>query len=51
MIYAIAGSSVMDAAQLHESQLDRITRQIKAGARKVIDFFTNPLQEFPCSHQ
>lgn len=50
-MYAIAGSVAMGASHLHESQLDRITRQIKAGARKVIDFFTNPLQELPCSHQ
>jgi hypothetical protein len=42
MIFAIAGSSVMDAAQLNESQLDRTIRQIKAGARKFIDFFTSP---------
>lgn len=51
MMYSIAGGTVMGFAQLNESQLERITRQIKAGARKVIDFFTNPLQEYPCSHQ
>lgn len=43
MMYAIAGSVAMGASQLHESQLDRTIRQLKASARKLIDFFTNPL--------
>lgn len=42
MIIAIAGGTRMGAFQLHESQLERLTRQLKASARKVIDFFTNP---------
>ncbi|MCT4710304.1 protease FtsH-inhibitory lysogeny factor CIII [Enterobacteriaceae bacterium H11S18] len=33
MMYAIAGSTIMDAAHLHESQLERITRQLRAGLR------------------
>ena len=44
MIYAIAGSSVMDAAQFNESQLERLTRQLRAGWKGLIDFLTQPGQ-------
>ncbi len=42
MMYAIAGSAVMGAFQLNETQLERWTRMARSGARKLIDFFTNP---------
>ena len=42
MIYTIAGSSVMDAAQFNESQLERLTRQLRAGWKGLIDFLTQP---------
>jgi len=36
MTYAIAGGAVMGAAQINESQLDRLTRQLRAGFRNLI---------------
>jgi len=38
MTYAIAGGAVMGAAQLNESQLDRVTRQLRDSFR---NFFRN----------
>lgn len=37
MNYAIAGGSVVDAAQLNESQLDRITRRLRTAWLSLID--------------
>lgn len=42
MIIAIAGGTRMGAFQLHESQLERLTRQLRAGWKGLIDFFTQP---------
>ncbi|UIW10378.1 CIII protein [Flyfo siphovirus Tbat2_3] len=36
MSYAIAGGAVMGPAQLNESQLDRLTRQLRAGFRNFL---------------
>lgn len=33
MTYAISGGAVMGAAQLNESQLDRLTRKLRASFR------------------
>lgn len=42
MMYAITGSAVMGAFQLHESQLERLTRKLRAGWKGLIDFLTQP---------
>lgn len=42
MMYAITGSAVMGAFQQNETQLDRWARLIRSGARKFIDFLTQP---------
>lgn len=42
MMYAIAGSTIMDAAHLHESQLERITRQLRAGWKWLVDTLNQP---------
>ena len=36
MTFAISGGAVMGAAQLNESQLDRLTRQLRAGFRSFL---------------
>lgn len=40
MMYAITGSAVMGAFQNNESQLERLTRQLRAGWKGLIDFLT-----------
>jgi len=40
MQHAIAGWPVTGCP--YETQLERLTRQLKASTRKLIDFFTNP---------
>lgn len=42
MMYSIAGGTVMGFAQLNESQLERLTRQLRAGWKSLIDFLTQP---------
>lgn len=42
MMYAITGSTVMGAFQNNESQLERLTRQLRAGWKGLIDFLTQP---------
>lgn len=42
MMYAITGSAVMGAFQNNESQLERLTRQLRAGWKGLIDFLTQP---------
>jgi hypothetical protein len=42
MIAAIAGGARMGAFQLNESQLDRITRQLRAGWKWLIDTLNQP---------
>lgn len=42
MNLAIAGGTVMDAANLNESQLDRITRQLRAGWKWLVDTLNQP---------
>lgn len=42
MNLAIAGGSVVDAAQLNESLLDVITRRLRTGWRSLIDTLSQP---------
>jgi len=37
MNYAIAGGAIVGAAQLEESQLERITRRMRAAARSLLN--------------
>lgn len=40
MTYAIKGGAVMGASQPTESQLDRITRQLRAGFRNLLRYMS-----------
>ncbi|AAF75017.1 protease FtsH-inhibitory lysogeny factor CIII [Salmonella enterica subsp. enterica serovar Heidelberg] len=42
MIIAIAGSARMGVSQLHESLLDRITRKLRAGWKRLADILNQP---------
>ena len=42
MMYSIAGGTVIGVAQFNESQLERLTRQLRAGWKGLIDFLTQP---------
>ncbi|EMT5580091.1 protease FtsH-inhibitory lysogeny factor CIII [Enterobacter hormaechei subsp. hoffmannii] len=42
MILAIAGGARMGAFQLHESLLERITRKLRAGWKRLADILNQP---------
>jgi len=42
MSYAIAGGAFVGAAQLHDSQLDRLVRRLRSGWRSLIDTLNQP---------
>ncbi|EPN9529355.1 protease FtsH-inhibitory lysogeny factor CIII [Cronobacter malonaticus] len=42
MTFAIAGGAVLGAAQLNESLLDRITRKLRTGWKKLADILSQP---------
>ncbi|WP_299997848.1 protease FtsH-inhibitory lysogeny factor CIII [uncultured Cedecea sp.] len=40
MTFAISGATVMGSAQLNESQLDRVTRQLRDSFRNILRYMS-----------